>query len=308
MPKVSAITVIYNNKKWIKLVFDSILAQTHKDLEVFAVICGNEDGSKEFLQANYPSVKILDPGRNLGFAAGNNLAIREASGEFIQLVNPDLILEPNFIDEMLKAFADPQVAAASGKLLRFDFAKQEKTKVVDSLGITMSVSGRARDIAQNQIDEGQFEARQEIFGVSGAGVMYRKSALEQIKYEQEYFDENFLAYWEDVDLSWRLNNKGFKQVYIPTAVGFHGRAAGQAEGGYLHLFKFIKHHSNLSKQVLRLNYKNHILMYLKNAKFIHPLFILREIAMLGYILVFETATLKVIPELIRQIPLTFKKR
>src|SRR3954466_4210633 len=100
MSKVSVIVVIYNSKKWIKLVFDSIFSQTHKPEQVFAVICGDADGSKEFLQQNYPEVKIIDPGSNVGFSKANNLAIDQADGEFIQMVNPDLVLEPNYIEEM----------------------------------------------------------------------------------------------------------------------------------------------------------------------------------------------------------------
>jgi len=307
--KVSVINVVYNSKKYIKPVFDAIFAQTHKDLEVIAVICANDDGSKELLAQNYPQVKILDPGKNLGFSAANNLAIQESSGEFIQLVNPDLILEPNYIEIMLKAFTDHKIAAATGKLLRYDFDKNQKLNVIDTTGVTMSVSGRARDRGQNQTDHGQFDAQTEVFGVSGAGPMYRRSALEKVKDEQEYFDEDFFMYWEDVDLSWRLNNSGYKNVYVPAAVAYHGRTAGQAEGGYLHLFRFIQHHKKLSPQILRWNYKNHILMYIKNAKHIwHPAFVLRELAMLGYIIVFETSTLKVLPELFRQIPRILAKR
>lgn len=313
--KVSIIFALYNSQKFIKPVFDAAFAQTHKDIEVIAVI-GNYDGSKEEIAQNYPQVKIIDPGKNLGFAAANNLGIRSSVGEFIQLVNQDLILEPNYVEEILKAFNDPKVAAATGKLLRYDFEKNQKLKIIDTIGIAMSVSGRARDRGQNQIDNGQFDKLQitnnkfqTVFGVSGAGPMYRKSALEQVKFEQEYFDEDFFMYWEDVDLSWRFNNSGLKNVYVPSAVAYHGRTAGQAAGGYLHLFKFIKHHSKLNKQILKWNYKNHILMYIKNAKHIwHPAFIGREIVMLGYIVVFEISTLKVLPELFRQIPRILKKR
>jgi len=307
--KVSVIVVVYNSKKWIKLVFDSILTQTHRDFEILAVICANDDGSKEFLQTNYPSVRILDPGKNIGFAAANNLAIRESTGEFVQLVNPDLVLESNYVAEMLEAFADPKVAAATGKLLRYNFETSEKLKIIDSTGIVINPSGRARDRGQNQIDSGQLDSQKDVFAVSGAGPMYRRSALKKVKFEDEYFDEDFFMYWEDVDLSWRLNNAGLKNVFVPAAVAYHGRTAGQAAGGYLHIYRFIQHHKKLSPQIRRWNYKNHILMYIKNARHIwHPAFWLREIAMFGYVLVFEPSTLKVLPELLRQIPKIIKKR
>jgi GT2 family glycosyltransferase len=295
--KVSVINVVFNTKRFMKPVFDAIFNQTYKNLEVFAVICGNEDGSKEFLEKNYPQVRILDTGKNLGFAGGNNWAIRESSGEFIQLVNPDLIMEPDYIEKMLLAFTDKRVAAATGKLRQYDFKLGIKKGTLDTTGIVMSKSGRARDRGQHEVDKGQYDGMRDVFAVSGAGPMYRRAALEEIKYCEnykcEYFDEDFIAYWEDVDLSWRLNHCGYRNVYVPQAVGYHGRTVGSAEKGYLHVFNYIKHHNKLSTINRQLNYKNHIFMYLKNSKWIHPSFILREIVMLGYILILETSTLKV---------------
>jgi GT2 family glycosyltransferase len=308
MAKVSVIFVIYEGRRFIKPVFDAATNQTHKDLEVIAVINKSTDGGKEEIQKNYPQVKIIDQNRNMGFAEGNNVGILASAGEFIQLVNQDLILEPTYIEQMVKAFANPKIAAATGKLLRFDFEKNEKTNIIDSTGVIVSNSGRAKDRGQTQIDSGQFDLQNNVFAVSGAAPMYRRSALEKVRYQDEYFDQDFFMYWEDVDLSWRLNRAGFKNVYVPSAVGYHGRTAGQAEGGYLHLFKFIQHHGKLSKQIKRWNYKNHILMYLKNTPRVSLSFILREIAMFGYIVIFETSTLGVIPELFRQMKTLKLKR
>ncbi|HEX5430167.1 MAG TPA: glycosyltransferase family 2 protein [Patescibacteria group bacterium] len=311
MPKVSVILVIYNAKKYIKRVFDAILSQTHKDLEIIAVINGSADGSKELIEQSYPQVKILEPPVN-NWSASNNLAIMQSTGEFIQLVNQDLILAPDYIEQMLKAFEDKRVAAATGKLLRYDFDKMQKTNIIDTTGIVISNSGRARDRGQLQEDQGQFDNETEVFAVSGAGPMFRRSALEEIKYCEnykcEYMDEDFVMYWEDVDLSWRLNHCGYKCAYVPGAVGYHGRTAGQAEKGYLHLFKFIQHHQKLNKQILKWNYQNHIFMYLKNTRWPSVQFIFREIAMLGYILVFETSTLAVIPQILRFWPKMMRKR
>ena len=308
MAKVSVIFVIYDARRYIPRVFDAVMNQTHQDLEVIAVINKSTDGSREEIQKKYPQVKIIDRGKNLGFAEGNNAGILQATGEFIQLVNQDLILEPNYVAEMLQAFADSGVAAATGKLLRYDFDNNQKTKIIDSTGITMSSSGRARDRGQMQLDAGQFDGQPDVFAVSGAAAMYRKSALEKVRYKDEYFDQDFFMYWEDVDLSWRLNRAGFKNVYVPAAIGYHGRTAGQSAGGYLHLFKFIRHHSKLSRQIRRWNYKNHILMYLKNTPRVSLLFVLREAVMLGYIAVFEPSTLGVVPELLRQMKSLKDKR
>lgn len=312
MEKVSIILVIFNAKKYIQRVFDSIFAQSYGNFEVIAVINASEDGSKELIAQNFPQVKIIDPGQNLLFSKGNNLGIENSEGDFILLVNQDVILEPNYIEEMLKAFQNTKVGAATGKLFRYDFETDQKTKIIDTTGVTLSASGRAKDRGQLQEDNGQFDEAIDIFGVSGACPMYRRSALYKVRYEDgshsEYFDEDMAMYWEDVDLSWRLNNAGYKNVFVPTAVAYHGRTAGQSQGGYMHLVHFVKHHGKLSDFVRKQNYKNHILMYLKNSRFIHPMFIFRELAMLGYVIVFETATLKAFPELFSLIPKMYKKR
>ena len=312
--KVSVLFVIYEGKKYIKPVFDSVFAQTHKDLEVIAVINKSTDGGKEEIAQNYPQVKIIEEGRNMGFAEGNNVAIHASTGEFVQLVNQDVILEPDYIEKCLQVFEqDYLIAGVTGKILKYDFNRNQKTNIIDTTGQVANVSGRVRDRGQNEVDTNQYNKQEEVFGISGACVMYKKQALEKVMYCEhgkcEYYDEDFFMYWEDADLSWRINNAGLKNIYAPQAVAYHGRTAGQSEGGYWKLIKFIKHHKKLDKQVLRWNYKNHILMYIKNAKFIfHPQFLIREFFMLGYIVLFETSTLKVIPDLLRTMPKTLRKR
>jgi GT2 family glycosyltransferase len=132
--KVTIVQVVYNSRKWIPAVFDAIFKQTFKDFNVVVVIAGSVDGSKEYIAEHYPAVEIIDPGYNIGFAKGHNLVFSkycnpslnrspyEGRGrgdvDFFQLVNPDMIMEPNYIEEMVKAFKDEKVGAASGKLYK----------------------------------------------------------------------------------------------------------------------------------------------------------------------------------------------
>ena len=181
MPKVTVVQVIYNSKKYIQPVFEAIFRQTFKDFNVVAVIAGNADGGKEFLSEKFPQVEIIDPGYNIGFAKGHNLVFEKYPSDFFQLVNPDLIMEPNYIEEILKAFEDPKVGAATGKLLRYDFENNQPTKTIDSTGVSISKSGRARDRGQHEIDYHQFDDLTSVDAVSGAGAMYRREALKAIK-------------------------------------------------------------------------------------------------------------------------------
>ena len=156
MSKITVIQVVYNNKPWIERVFSSIFAQTFQDFEVVAIISGNEDGSKQLLEAKFPQVKIIDPDYNIGFSKGHNLVFRQFDSEFYQLINPDLVLEPNYFEEMLKVFQDEKVGAATGKLYKISLPageaenyesgimNQEK-HVIDTTGAIISKSGRGTD-------------------------------------------------------------------------------------------------------------------------------------------------------------------
>jgi GT2 family glycosyltransferase len=314
MSKVTIVQVIYNNRRFIEPVFGAIFNQTYKDFNVVAVISGNDDKGKELLMEKFPQVEIIDPGYNIGFAAGHNLVFAKYQSEFFQLVNPDLIMEPDYIEQMLKAFANPKVGAATGKLLKCDFSrvgeglKPSPTKIIDSTGVTISKSGRARDRGQHEVDRGQYDKDTSIQAVSAAGAMFRRSALQATSYNLQAFDEDFHSYWEDVDLTWRMSNAGWKNVFVPAAVGYHGRGAGSSEKGYADVIGFIRHHKNLPARVRKLNYQNHIFMYLKNSPYFYPQFFAREFFMLCYIIFFEITTLSVIPNFLKLLPKMWNKR
>lgn len=327
MPKVTIVQVIYNNRKFIEPVFSAIFRQTYKDFRVVAVISGNNDNSKELLQKKFPEVEIIDPGYNIGFAKGHNLVFEKYKSDFFQLVNPDLIMEPDYLEKILLAFGDPNVGAATGKLyqvpesgiMNFEMWKSEQNKnIIDTTGVTIYKSGKARDRGQHEVDFKQYDRFNIVDAVSGAGCMYRLTALEEVKEKKmnensvnrgyEYFDEDFHSYWEDVDLAWRMKNFGWKNLFVPDAIAYHGRGAGSNKGGYWNLFSYIRHHKSLDTRVKKLNYKNHIFMYIKNSPWFYPQFFIREFFMLIYIVLFEKKTLSVLPEIFRNLPKIWQKR
>lgn len=314
MARVTLVTCIYNSKKYIPQTVASMVHQTYSDIEVVCVINGNEDGSKEYIQAHFPQVTIIDPGENLKFVRGHNLVFEKFTNtEFFQLVNDDMWIEPNYVEEMLKAFDDPKVAAATGKIYQYDYATKKLSNKIDTTGIELYKTGRARSRGQNQIDRGQFDTQLEVFGADGAAAMIRRSALEEVKYLRpdgtlEYFDLDFYMYWEDADLSWRFVNAGFLCKYVPDAIGYHGRTAASSPGGYIRLVSFIKHHKKIPSWIKQANYKNHFFLYIKNSPKLYWKFFVREFFMLGYILVFEISTLKVLPLMLKQFPLIWQKR
>ncbi len=311
--KVVLVQTVFNGIKYIPQSFAAMSSQTHSDTEIVAVINGNQNGEKEYIQAHFPEVKIIDPGENLRFVRGHNLVFASIEADFFQLVNQDLILEPNYVTEMLKAFEDPKVGAANGKIYQYDFEQNNKSELIDTTGIEMSRSGGGRSRGQHQLDNGQYDQEQDLISVDGAACMYRKSALEDIKYQRpdgkvEYFDLDFEMYWEDVDLGWRMVNAGWLCKFVPSAIGYHGRTASASPGGYKKVFAFITRHRQLAQWIRNFNYKNHIFLFIKNSPKWYWQFFAREFFYQIFVLIFETATLKTVPTFLRQLPSILKKR
>lgn len=314
MAKVTLIQQVFNSRKWMELVYPAMAAQSYPDVEIIAQIVADDGGCEEYIREHFPQIKILKPGYNIGFARGHNEIFASTDSEYYQLVNPDLILEPAYVERLVAAFErDSSLGAATGKLLKYSREKNERTDIIDTTGVVVSVNGRARDRGQHETDRGQYDSQTKVVAVSGAGPMYRKSALEAVKYPRpdgrfEYFDEDFHSYWEDVDLSLRMQSAGWSQAYVPLALGYHGRTAGSSKDGYTSVGKFVKHHKQLSDVVKKNNLKNHIFLVVKNFPSFSWKFFVREFFMLGYIAVFETRTLAVWHEFWKQWPLMWKKR
>lgn len=313
MKKVVLVQMIWNGMKYIPESFASMVNQTYSNTEIIAVINGNEDGGKEYIQQHFPGVKIIDPGENLRFVRGHNLIFSTIDADLFQLVNQDLILEPTYVEEMVKAFEDPTVGAANGKIYQYNFDTHTKSRILDTTGVVISKTGRGRSRGQNELDNNQYDHKVDIIAVDGAACMYSKQALEDVKYSRpdgrvEYFDIDFEMYWEDVDLAWRMVNSGWKCLFVPTAIGYHGRTAGASPGGYKKVWAFIQHHKKIADWILQYNYKNHIFLIIKNSPKWYWQFFVREFFYQIYVLCIETRTLKVLPRFFSQLPLMWYKR
>ena len=294
---ISLVIINYNNKSYLKRCVDSILEQSYKNFEVIFIDNESKDGSYDYFYEEYKNnnFTIIKNLVNNGYAGAANQGIKLSRGKYVMILNPDIIMEKNFIEKMHDFIsADEKIAALSGKLLKYDFKTDEKLKIIDSSGIVMYKSTRCVDRGQNEADNGQYDKTEQIFGVCGAAPLYRKSALDIVEINGEYFDEDFFAYKEDIDLSWRLNLSGFKNMYYPEAVAYHGRGLGSTKGGIL---SFIKHRKTQSEFLRGISFRNHLMMLYKNNingfssrnKFN---ILKRQIAFIVYSLLFERFNLK----------------
>lgn len=196
-----------------------------------------------------PDVHFLQTS-NRGFAGGANLALETLSNQtdssFMLLLNPDVQLAPDFAERLLSELEfRPRVALATGKLLRPDGS-------IDSAGIVLPRNRRPRDRGSEEADLGQYDSVELVFGASGAAMMIRRSALEDLAIDGEIFDEDFFVYHEDTDLSWRAQLLGWQVLYVPQARALHARNWRR------------ERRFDIPPAVRRHSFKNHYLQLIKN--------------------------------------------
>ncbi len=222
---VSVLLVTWNSAPFLPECFASIDRQEYRDLEVIVVDNASSDATRDLLRARESHWHVIYNDRNSGFAAGQNLAISASRGEWLLCLNPDVMLAPDFIRRLVEA-GDRHVEAGSvcGKLLRWNpDAVPSQTRIIDSTGIYFTRNLRHLDRGAEEIDQGQYDRAQWVFGATGAAAMFRRSFVEAVSVDGEFFDQEFFAYREDADLAWRAQLMGWKCLYEPSAVAWHVR-------------------------------------------------------------------------------------
>nr|MBU1328195.1 glycosyltransferase family 2 protein [Candidatus Omnitrophota bacterium] len=217
---ISIIIVNYNRKYLLKDCIDSIKAQSFRDIEIIVVDNGSSDGSIDTASAYYPEVKLLQNTENLFFCKANNQGVKETKGDFILCLNSDCVLDKDYLKEALSSFdLDEKIGMVSGKILRTD------KKTIDSAGLFVARNRKPLERGYGKHDKGQYERPEYIFGVSGSCMLMKKIMMDDIKDKNGYFDETFEIYYEDLDLCWRAQKKGWKAYYNPKAIAYHERGA-----------------------------------------------------------------------------------
>lgn len=210
---VSIIIVNYNGMKFLKRCLSSIFRQSYPKIEIILVDNGSIDGSIDYLKREFPSVKIIENKKNLGFARGNNIGINNAKGDLIATLNNDTDVVPTWIEQLVGTInSDKKVGMCASKML-FDYNQN----LINSTGIYISRSGACWDRGIFEIDKGQYEKVEEVFSPCAGAALYKREMLEEIG----LFEEDFYAYMEDVDLAFRGRLAGWKCLYVPKAIVYH---------------------------------------------------------------------------------------
>lgn len=221
MELVSVIIINFNGQDFLQGCLDSLFSQDYSSVEIIAIDNASTDGSLDILKAKSSQLKLVANDTNLGFAGAFNQGVNLSKGDFIMSVNPDIVLSQNFIPTMItEAKADTKIGSLSGKLIRR--AKGEEG-IIDSAGHVMFKNRLSINRGDGEKDKGQYDQKEYVFGTCGAAALYRRAMLEGVKANKQYFDEDFFAFWEDIDLDWRAQLYGWKCLYVPEAVAYHFR-------------------------------------------------------------------------------------
>lgn len=293
--KVAVNIVTFNSAEDIAACLESLQQQTFRDFGIHILDNASKDDTLKIIEPFDIQYLMRSP-VNTGFCKAHNELARRFPSEYVLFLNPDTVLRPTFLEELVKALeARPDAASACGKLLRMD------AMTLDSTGIVMLGEQRHLDRGAGEPDLGQYEKGGDIFGPSCAAALYRRKALDDAAIDGQYFDEDFFAYREDADLAWRCRLLGWNAIYVPDAVALHRRRVTPERRRQLP--KLINYHSVKNRFLLRLNNMTPAL-YCRNFWRITR----RDAAVVGYVLLREWSSIPALFYVLRHLPRLLRKR
>jgi GT2 family glycosyltransferase len=217
----SVVVPNFNGRRWLPGCLDSLAAQTLAPTEVVVVDNGSSDGSAA-LASGRPGVRVVELGRNLGFAAAANRGIGTVETESVALVNTDVVLAADWLERMQAALGSaPDVGAVACKMVDL-----EDPSVLYDAGDVLRRDGVCEQRGRFERDDGSFDEPGEVFAASAGAALYRRGAVLDVG----GFDERFFLYLEDVDLGLRLRLAGWRCRYEPAVARHAGEGSAPADG------------------------------------------------------------------------------
>jgi len=210
---VSVIIVNWNGAAVLPRCLDSLRKQTYQNFELIIVDNGSTDRSWVSLEEKWPGLKLIRLPENRGFAAANNKGVREASGEWIALLNSDAFPDPDWLTQFVNAAQQH----SNFNFFSSTLVQADNQELLDGTGDIYHTSGLAWRRHYNQPQKQISEDVEEVFSPCAAAALYHRMAFLHVG----GFDEDYFMYHEDVDLGFRLRLQGFRCLYVPKAVVHH---------------------------------------------------------------------------------------
>ncbi len=223
MRQVTIGIVSYNHRDTISQAIRSVAGQTFCDFLLVVWDNASSDDTREVIQREPAVREFIASERNVGFCHAHNEIIRLFPSEYYFCLNPDVVLHEKYLQLVLeKAEHVHSAGSLSGRLYRFGPSNE---RVIDTVGHKMSYGLRCANIGSGSKDFHDFDEEEDRFGLCAAATIYTRRAIEALSTSGGFFDERYFAYWDDVDVDWRLICEGFRAVYVPEALAYHLRGS-----------------------------------------------------------------------------------
>jgi len=247
--KPAAVVILnWNGEKFLRQFLPSVIEHSHQLADVCVIDNNSKDNSVAFIEQNFPEVQIVSHDDNYGFAGGYNKGLTFIDNEYYILLNSDVEVTPGWIQPMLSYIgSQPDMVACQPKIL--DFHRKEWFEYAGAAGGYIDKDGFAfcagRIFYEFEKDESQYLENTEVFWASGAALLIKRSAWQEVN----GLDTDFFAHMEEIDLCWRLKNRGYKIGACRESVVYH------YGGGTLDRQSPFKSY---------LNFRNNLYMIVKN--------------------------------------------
>jgi len=229
-PIVTLIVLNWNGQAYLENCLASLLEQDYPLTETIMVDNGSTDSSVAYVERSFPSVKIIETGRNLGFAGGMNTGISSSTGDIVILLNNDTIVDRDWLVTLIECMeSDCRIGIAGSKVFFSDGVTLQHAG-----GFVSYPLGFAHHYGYREQDEGSFDAVADVPYVTGAAMAIRKSLLHVIG----GLDANYFFYYEDVDLCYRARSAGWRVVFAPESRLVHLESATMVRDSYSYLLCF----------------------------------------------------------------------
>ena len=211
-PLVSVIILNYNAGNLLSECIESVLKTDYEKFEIIIVDNDSKDDSVDRCKEKFRDVQIIENKKNLGYCEGNNVGIRNAKGEFIAILNPDTVVDSNWLKELIKGYE-----IFGDGMYQPRFLTTNNHKILQGTGNMINLFGFGFARNKGDIDEGQFNEPERIGYASGTCLFTSKKIIEEL----DMFDSFLFAYHDDLDLCWRAALKNIKSYYIPSSIVYH---------------------------------------------------------------------------------------
>ncbi len=220
MKQVSIVILNWNGREFLRKFLPKVIETSHDQAEIIIADNASIDSSVEFLEKNYPDIRIIQNLTNGGFAKGYNDALAKIPSKYYILLNSDIEVTPGWIEPVIRMMeADRRIVACQPKIL--SYYNREYFEYAGAAGGFVDKFGypfcRGRLFQSLEKDEGQYNEPAEIFWASGACMFVRADLYHRFG----GFDNDFFAHMEEIDFCWRLKNAGYKVMYCPGSVVYH---------------------------------------------------------------------------------------